>query len=165
MPPGACLGSPTPSTGDPPKGSIKPGIFPRRPGPNKKLTGLTLAEIQQRLGALDLAQLPSAADAAGQIGRANPDASRFFVRLKNRAGAPQVQKHGGSETCTRTSDEAISPLRARAMERISGVDDAAPIQSAVAGGSTRWKNSATVQAGEPMTVEEIESRLAGCAGA
>ena len=109
--------------------------------PNKKFTGLTFAEIRQRLGNLDGTQLPSV-DQAQRIQRARSAAHErqrasreFSVRRKIAPEASQQRKHGGG----RTGDDAISHPRAQAAERIIGMDDATPIPDADASGSTaRW---------------------------
>jgi len=109
--------------------------------PNKKLTGLTLAEIRQRLGDLDRTQLPSV-DQAQRMQRARSAAHErqrasreFSVRRKIAPEASQQRKHGGGPDRRRR----YQPPRAQAAERIIGMDDATPIPDADASGSTaRW---------------------------
>jgi hypothetical protein len=81
---------------------------------NKKLTGLTLAEIRQRLGDLDRAQLPSVNQAqrmqrARSAARERQRASReFLMRRKIAQEAVQAQKHGGGRNLPAQATMPIS---------------------------------------------------------
>lgn len=80
----------------------------------KKLTGLTLAQIRQRLGDLDRAKLPGVDQAkirqrARQVRKAAADPSREFSRAASTATetAPEAverRKHGQAARCTRTGN-------------------------------------------------------------